>query len=49
MKPNLDWDASVGKLWQKINLTYSQIKQLTADISLLDSRLKELESKIQFA
>lgn len=48
-KPELNWDANVGKLWQQISLTYAQVKQLTADISLLDSRLKEIESKIQFA
>jgi 2-polyprenyl-6-methoxyphenol hydroxylase-like FAD-dependent oxidoreductase len=45
---NLNWDATVGALWRDIDKTYAQIKNLTANMSLLADRLKELESKIQF-
>lgn len=46
---NLDWDATVGKLWKDINATYANIKEMTRNISLLNERLEDLEGKIKFS
>jgi 2-polyprenyl-6-methoxyphenol hydroxylase-like FAD-dependent oxidoreductase len=46
--PNLDASASVSRLWARINQTWREIKDFTSDISLLDDRLRELESQMVF-
>jgi hypothetical protein len=39
----LDWDTTVGDLWNKIGATYKAIKSFTDGMSMLTDRLEKIE------